>query len=222
MNSVRLYYIKLTGEDNLDQLDPLKIERWISSVSTEKQAIIQRLLHLKSQVSSLAGLHLLNLCAKEEGVTGFDLSEVQYPKSGKPFWDKGASNFDFNVSHSGDFILVAASTSLSVGIDVEKIKELKRLNFKMVMSSQELEQIKKTPLLFFDLWSKKEAVVKAADTVGLARMSHVKLKSQSAELDEKEWYLKKVNLDEAYMINLATSEPVDELIIKQIDLAELD
>jgi len=222
MNSVRLYYIKHTGEDNLDQLDPLKIERWFASVSTDKQAAIQRLLRLSDRVNSLAGLRLLKMGAMDEDITDFDLSEVQYPESGKPFWNKNASCLDFNISHSGDFILVAVSSSLSVGVDVEKVKELKRLNFKMVMTPKELAQIQKTPLLFFDLWSKKEAVVKAADTVGLACMSHVKLKPDSAELEEKKWYLKTVDLDEAYVINLATSEPVDQLIIKQIDLAELD
>ena len=222
MNSVRLYYIKHTGEDNLNQLDPLKIEHWTASLSIEKQAAIQRLLHLSDRVSSLAGLRLLKMCAMDEDITDFDLSEVQYPESGKPFWNNRVSCFDFNISHSGDFIIVAASTSLSVGLDVEKVKELKRLNFKMVMSPEELVQIQKSPILFFDLWSKKEAVVKAADTVGLARMSHVKLKSNSAELDAKKWYLRTVNLDEAYVVNLATSEPVDELVIKQIDLTDLD
>jgi len=222
MNSVRLYYIKHTGESDLSQIGQLQVEQWLSSLSVLKQGAIQRLLHHKNQVNSLAGLQLLKLCAIDSGIKKFNLKDIEYPETGKPFWKSGNVFFDFNISHSGDFILVASSESVSVGIDVEKIKELKRLNFKMVMSAEELVQIQKQPMLFFSLWSKKEAVVKAANTIGLARMSDVNLNAHSAELDEKKWHLKTVDLDGAYAINLATSEPIDEFIVKQIQLTELD
>jgi len=222
MNSVRLYYIKHTGESDLSQIGTLQVEQWLSSLSVQKQGAIQRLLHHRSQVNSLAGLQLLKMCAMDSGIKNFDLKEIEYPESGKPFWKSEDAFFDFNISHSGDFILATSSQSVSVGIDVEKIKELKRLNFKMVMSTEELAQIQKQPMLFFSLWSKKEAVVKAANTVGLARMSEVNLNALSAELDDKIWHLKTVDLDEAYAINLATSENIDEFIVKQIQLTELD
>ena len=222
MNSVRLYYIKHAGEDDLAQLDPILIEQWTSSLSAQKRATIQRLLNHRSQVNSLAGLRLLNMCAKDEGLSDFNLNEIEYPESGKPYWKKEQRCFDFNISHSGDLILVAASQSVIVGVDVEKIKELKRLNFKMVMSAEELAKIQRKPVLFFDLWSKKEAVVKAADTIGLARMGHVKLEGDTASLDEKQWHLKTVNLDEEYVINLALSKSTDEIIVKQIKLTQLD
>jgi len=222
MNSVRLYYIKHAGESDLSQIAPTLVEQWKSSLSVQKKAGIQRLLHHRDQVNSLAGLRLLKMCAMDEGITDFDLKGVEHPPKGKPFWKKEGSYFSFNISHSGDFILLASSQSVSVGVDVEKIKELKRLNFKTVMSSEELSQIQETPMLFFDLWSKKEAVVKAADTDGLARMRDVNLSTDSAELDDRKWYLKTLDLDEAYVINLATSEPVDEVILKQIKLTELD
>jgi phosphopantetheinyl transferase len=89
------------------------------------------------------------------------------------------------------------------------------------MSSDELAEIKKTPVLFFELWSKKEAVVKAADTVGLARMSDVCLKQSMATLDEERWFLQSINLDKQYAVNMATSKVVDELIVKQIQLKHL-
>ena len=76
-------------------------------------------------------------------------------------------------------------------------------------------------MLFFDLWSKKEAVVKAADTVGLARMSDVSLKQNMAVLDEEQWFLKSINLDDQYAVNMATSKVVDELIVKKIQIKNL-
>ena len=221
MNSVRLYYIKHQGENDLVQIDVIRVEQWLSQLSKQKQASIQRLLHYQNRVTSLAGLRLLSLCAQDEGIRNFQLSDVQYPDTGKPYWKNNDDYFDFNISHSGNLILITASATLKVGVDVEQIRQLKRLNFKRVMSADELEKIQQTPKLFFDLWSKKEAVVKAADTVGLARMSDVSLKPDMALLDEKQWFLKSINLDNQYAINMATSKVVDELIVKQIQIKNL-
>jgi 4'-phosphopantetheinyl transferase len=221
MNSVRLYFIKHQGENDLAQIDAIRVEQWLSALSSQKQASIQRLIHYRNRVTSLAGLRLLRLCAEDEGIRNFKLSDVMYPDTGKPFWKNNNDYFDFNISHSGDLIVIAASAAVKVGVDVEQIRLLKRLSFKRVMSADELADIEQTPVLFFDLWSKKEAVVKAADTVGLARMSDVSLKQDMAVLDEKQWFLKSINLDDQYAVNMATSKAVDELIIKQIQIKNL-
>ena len=221
MNTVRLYFIKHRDESDLAHIDTMLEEQWLSELSSQKQASIRRLLFYRNRMTSLSGLRLLNICAQDEGLESFKLSDVQYPEAGKPFWENNNAFYDFNISHSGSFILVAASTTLKVGIDVEEIRPLKRISFKRVMSANELVQIQQRPGLFFDLWSKKEAVVKAANTVGLACMSDVKLKQDVAILDGKTWYLKSVDLDKQYAINLASSDPADELIVKQLQLADL-
>ncbi|RKZ69468.1 MAG: hypothetical protein DRQ44_03045 [Gammaproteobacteria bacterium] len=221
MNSVRLYYIKHQGESDLAQIDAIQVEQWLSALSSQKQASIQRLIHYQDRVNSLAGLRLLRLCAQDEGIKNFKLSDVQYPETGKPFWKNDKDYYDFNISHSGSFIVIAASATLKVGVDAEQIRLLKRLSFKRIMSADELADIEQTPALFFDLWSQKEAVVKAADTVGLARMSDVSLKQNMAVLDEEQWFLKSIKLDDQYAINMATSKAVDELIVKQIKIKNL-
>ena len=221
MNSVRLYYIKHQGEHDLAQIDTMLEEQWLSELSLKKRASIQRLLFYRNRMNSLSGLRLLNICAQDEGLEKFKLSDVQHPHTGKPFWENNSGFYDFNISHSGNFILIVASTTLKVGVDVEAIRQLKYLSFKRVMSQKELVQIQQRPVLFFDLWSKKEAVIKAANTVGLARMSDVKLKQDMAMLDEETWCLKRIDLDKHYAINMASSSPVDELIVKQLQLVDL-
>lgn len=221
MNSVRLYYIKHQGENDLAQMGVNTVENWLQQLSEQKRSSVLRLVHMKNRLTSLIGLQLLDSCAQVDGVEGFNLCDVQYPEAGKPFWKHDNIFYDFNISHSGNFILVAASRSLKVGVDVEEIRELNRLNFKMVLSEDELEKIQQTPASFFELWSKKEAVVKAANTAGLARMRDVKLNQQIATLDDTQWHLKNISLDDSYAINLATSAPVDDLIVQQIPLTSL-
>ncbi len=221
MNNARLYYIKHQGENELTDIAAARVKQWLSLLSRQKQASIQRLLHYPNRITSLLGLRLLSLCAQDEGIRSFKLNDVQYPDKGKPFWKSDNDCFDFNISHSGNFILIITSKTLKVGVDVEAIRKLKYLNFKMVLSADELLEIKQTPLCFFDLWSKKEAVVKAADTIGLARMRDVSLNEDIAILDEAQWFLKNIKLDNQYAINMATSKIVDDLIVKQIRLEDL-
>lgn len=222
MNSVRLYYIKQPGENDLAQVKS-QTNQWLSELSVLKQTAVRRLLHDNDRMASLLATRILKMCAQQEGLDDFLLSDVRYPDNGKPCWKSNENNFfDFNISHSDEMIVVAASKSMSVGVDIEKVRELKRLNFKMVLSAAELDQIQQTPYLFFDLWSKKEAVVKAADTVGIGRMRDVRLKEDQALLDEKEWYVKKVEIDDQYVTYLATSSPVEEIITREISLSELN
>ncbi len=222
MNSVRLYYIKHDGEDSLAQIDKAQQSLWLSELSEQKKMAVKRLLNNSDRIASLLGLRLLKMCAQDEGVKDFRLSDIQYPESGKPVWkSKDNHVFDFNISHSVNMAVVATSKTVQIGVDVEKIRDLKNLNFKMVLSTDELTQISETPELFFDIWSQKEAVVKAANTAGLARMRDVALNEGQAVLDGAMWYLKSSDLDDQYVVNLASSETVDELIIKTVSIDDL-
>ena len=73
----------------------------------------------------------------------------------------------FNLSHSGDAIAIATSSSTEIGIDIELHRPLPEIESmaQMVMHAQELEVWQKLPLddrshWFFNLWAIKEAVLK--------------------------------------------------------------
>jgi len=244
-DKLRLYYT-WRDDDKGDSLigDDLR-EQWLRELSPEKKVAVSRRLHKTDQDSSLVGLQLVKYCAQDMQVAGFDLSDIEYPEAGKPFWqdatlseNKEVSSFDFNISHSDNLIMVVASTSMRVGVDVEKIRPLKNLNFKSVMLEHELAQIKKQPEQFFKLWSIKEAVVKAADTAGLSRMLDVKIderkyatiaddrRSFSVEFEAQSWQIKQWHMDDSvqnkkFSAAVATSQLLDELKPEFINLEAL-
>jgi len=226
MNRVRLYFARLPFDNGSVLINDPLLDRWLHELSAQKRVSIQRLINDKDRLSSLLGLRLLKLCADDEGMPEFKLADIHYPKTGKPYWkSKSAQCFDFNITHSEEVILVAMSRALKIGVDVEKIRSLKSLNFKMVLSAEELMQIQQTPALFFNLWSKKEAVVKAANTAGIVRMRDVGLDKEQAVLDGTCWHLeslsKLMGIEDAYSAHLATSQPVADLILKEISLEDL-
>jgi len=87
----------------------------------------------------------------------------------KPFLAEAhGSGIQFNLSHSGTFVLVAVAQDRQVGIDIEQIKPIQEMD---LMSEQYFSAAEKACLhaagpedklnQFFAYWTKKEAFIKA-------------------------------------------------------------
>ncbi|MBS1518085.1 MAG: 4'-phosphopantetheinyl transferase superfamily protein [Bacteroidetes bacterium] len=90
----------------------------------------------------------------------------EYSDKGKPFLKN--SEIFFNLSHSGERCVIAVSRAENLGIDIERIREVKDLlNISAkYFSETEFDLIKKSPPkirteLFFRIWTLKEAFIKA-------------------------------------------------------------
>jgi 4'-phosphopantetheinyl transferase len=79
-----------------------------------------------------------------------------------------ASSFDFSLSHSGPLALIATSNARRVGVDIEVRRPMNDLGgvARLLMSAQELHAFEiagphEQQSAFFDLWTRKEALLKA-------------------------------------------------------------
>jgi len=93
-------------------------------------------------------------------------------KYGRPFLIKPRqNNFDFNLSHSGEWAAVAINAG-QVGIDIEKIAPTDQLVAQNYFSAEELDYLrwskKRKPEAFYEIWTLKESLVKAMGQ-GLSR-----------------------------------------------------
>ena len=79
---------------------------------------------------------------------------------GKP---RAKSGVCFNLSHSGDWVIFALGEN-EVGCDIEQLRQTDALKLgKVVYTDAELEMIRRNADrlgVFFDLWTKKEALLK--------------------------------------------------------------
>ncbi len=222
-NKIRLYYTRRGGGRNRSAIDEAIRQCWLGALNEKKRSAIVRLHHKSDQDNSLLGLRLLKKAAEESGISGFSLTDIVYPESGKPYWSTARGCMDFNITHSADLVMVALGLQTRLGLDAEKIRPLKSLAFKSVMQPEELARIARQPEIFFRLWSIKEAIVKAADCTGLSRMREVDIAvdGNTAVLNSQRWYLNTIALDPVFCITLASSAVPAELEIKQFYLNEL-
>ncbi len=100
----------------------------------------------------LFGRLLLQKAMKDRG-SGEVLGNVCYNQFGKPFLD---SEFKFNISHSGNYVVCAFSLGLELGIDIEKKTNLCFTDYISVMSPKQCSEIHNSGCssdTFFKFWS---------------------------------------------------------------------
>ena len=110
----------------------------------------------------------LNFSVNEYGKPGLSRSN-DFSRSAKSATEVATTQgVEFNLSHSGDFALIAVTRGRKVGVDVELIREgielenLSSRNFSQ-MENQELMAlpVEQRTLGFFACWTRKEAYIKA-------------------------------------------------------------
>ncbi|NOQ70358.1 MAG: 4'-phosphopantetheinyl transferase superfamily protein [Crocinitomix sp.] len=122
------------------------------------QKDILRYWQLTDQQLKLYGKLLVALYCKENAIH-FDWNQWEVSPDGKPM----ISGVKFNISHSGT-IVIAGFSSVEIGIDIELIKEIDLTGMKRHFHQDEKQHIssaqRKTDA-FFNVWTRKEAFLKA-------------------------------------------------------------
>ncbi len=109
---------------------------------------------------------LATCCGAEAGALTFGVGD-----HGKPFLadrPAGSESIEFNLSHSGDLVLIGVTSRCSLGVDVERLSrkvEFEDLSDRF-FSPEEAETIRLHPegesrRVFFETWVCKEAFIKA-------------------------------------------------------------
>lgn len=148
---------------------------------------------------------------------------------GKPFIS-GTGGINFNVSHSGDWVVCVINTE-DVGIDVEEVKDMKLSIAEHFFSKEENEYLaalgKEEKLSgFYNIWSLKEAYIKALGlgfTMPLNSFSVVRT-SEGFEVKctkERKFYLKQYPIDNGYKLSVCSKENNFCHVIKNLTIEDI-
>lgn len=167
-----------------------------------------RYVNQKDRLLSLGGGYLLRKYLPK--------GEIKETKDGKPYIENGPF---FNLSHSGQYVVLAIHPTREVGVDIERIDEKKLDAIRFVLSPEEKE-IEDVDTLF-RLWSNKESLIKCKST-GLKDIKAVSgLPLEGARREDKEDYYTTSMIYERYSLSLTLKgkEPF-YMNINRIDILE--
>ncbi len=128
----------------------------LSFIDKKRKEKAERYIKEKDQLLSLGAGFLLKKYLPE--------GEVEESAAGKPYLPNGPF---FNLSHSGEHVVLAVHPSREVGIDIERIDETKLDAIRFVLNEREGAPTDLETL--FRIWSNKESLVKCIST-GLKSM----------------------------------------------------
>lgn len=115
-------------------------------------------------------------------------------KFGKPYHQSisGKKNIAFNISHSGDYVLVGFTREAEIGVDIQEIIECSEYLeiARSYFAPEEVENLEKSDSkeLFFQYWSAKEAYLKAIGTGLFKEMKGFSVKGGIVKENGREKY----------------------------------
>ncbi len=185
-----------------DNLAPACEARWLAQLCTEKREAIKRLQLAKGRAASLLGLRLLKHGMRAYGYGDFDLAAVRFPRGGKPCC---ALPIDFNITHSKELVACALSSTGSIGIDTENLRPIDIDSFGRFLSADEYARVDGDRRRFFELWTQKEAVVKAHGDGGIVNLRKVSVWQGQGILGSQIWWLHPLDIHPDYVTHVATA-----------------
>jgi len=154
-------------------------------ISSEKKHKIDKFINKEDKIRTLIGEILIRtIIVKQLGIKN---ENIRFEKNryGKPHL-KEYPMINFNISHSGDFV-VCATHNKPIGIDIEEIKKIEYENIsKNFFALSEFNYIIKQKIdiqlsKFYEIWTLKESYIKCCGQ-GLS----IPLKSFSIDIDQYE------------------------------------
>lgn len=162
----------------------------------------------QSAYTCLFGKVLLHKGLQMLGLGNEALHKVVTAPLRKPFLP--GTDVDFNIAHSGEYVVVALSETASVGVDLEQELPLETWDLQAQLTADEqwrLGQAAEPPLLFYTYWTQKEAVLKATGQGMSIPMNSFEVTNNQVWLDGQLWHLQRVNITDGYSCHVASQQP---------------
>lgn len=179
--------------------------QWLQSLPPARRTQIGTWSDAQARHRSLIGSRLLDHGLRRLGYGGDVLATLRYPPKSRP---RLALPVDFSVSHGGGRVVCAISTQGAVGIDVEAVGPVIAQDFHLYLTAAERAWAGRSSRRFYSVWTRKEAVIKAASEGGLRELARVDTTpgEQMAAYDGRLWHTLAVPVGRRHVSHLALAE----------------
>jgi 4'-phosphopantetheinyl transferase len=163
----------------------------------------------------LCGKWLISYALSKEGYSMDELKNLKLDSYKRPYL---CDEIDFNISHSGNYVVCVISKNSRVGVDVEEVKDVDFNDFEFALSIKDREVIDNSEngfTEFFKIWTKKEAIAKAnGKGLGLP-LSEMNIYTKLVDCEGELWNTSYIDIEDTHPICIAFQGD-KEIIIKKI------
>ena len=215
-NKLHIYFIK-QDEKLVDEI----FQQFLLQMPFLFRTEILKFSFWQGAESSLLGKIILQYAFKNLKLK-HTLADIKVSKKERPFIN---DEIDFNISHSGNYIICVIAENAKVGIDIEKHRTLKTNIADRYFDKNECHEIdtsEDATKSFFDLWSLKESAIKC-DGRGVEVLSKTHKQYQTENLikcDDALLYYQELNIAEKYSCCVC-SDKIFEVEIQELMLEDL-
>lgn len=213
---ITIFYTHFTKQD----ID-IHCKRLLNSVTQEIRETASRFYKKEDCFRSILGKLLVNHYFVKNNSFGQPIQSLKKDVFNRPYI---TGKVDFNISHSGNYVICAFLEGARIGVDIEKISSLDISDFDYIFHPLELEAIKlsETPLkLFFEIWVKKEAVTKAEGRGLGCPLKKINTLIDPVECSGKMWNTKLIQISKNYEVAIASISSLSTINLQEISILEL-
>lgn len=203
-NTIHIFYIKQT-----EKLAAEIFDVFLRQMPIFFQEEILKYKFWQSAESSLLGKIILKLGFAKLNLP-FTLDDIKVDAKDRPFINDA---IDFNISHSGQYIICAIVENARVGIDIEKHRVLKSNIAERYFDKQECAEIdnsNQAVVTFFELWSLKESAIKCdgrgVEVLSKTHKQYEPLLSNTIICDNNLYHYKTLTIEDSYSCHVCSNE----------------
>lgn len=205
-----------------EKFDDLLFNKLLAILPEDLSRRILKYTRWQDAYACLLGRLLLQTLSEKMQI-GLCLQDIKYTAFGRPFY---IDTVDFNISHSGSFVVIVMSKNHRVGIDIELVTPLEIQDFQSQFREEEWTDIVNSPDIytrFYYYWTAKEALVKAQGKGLSIPLRDVIVKHGVAEIENVPWFYYKIDISENYAVHMASDKKLDKgcINIEKVKLNDL-
>lgn len=186
-----------------DSVLPMALEAaWMDELPLPRRIQVAHWPSARARHRSLIASRLLCEGLRQFGHRGALLTSLRYTPRGRPTLDLPV---DFSISHCEGRVACAVSTDGPIGVDVEAIGALTADDFPRYLNDGERAWAGRDPRRFCAVWTRKEAVAKAAGADSLARLRDIDTRpaGEGAAFAGQVWQTSALDMGSAHVAHLA-------------------
>jgi 4'-phosphopantetheinyl transferase len=210
---IHVFYYQMTK-----RLPAASFNHYLQQVPPFIQKKIEAFRQWQDAERSLIGNILLIKGLKSLHYAGYSLAQLKFTEYNKPYFD---DKINFNITHSGQYIVCAISDCCKVGIDVEEVNKIPLVDFTEFFYDEEWQAVLNSPdqlHAFYTLWTKKEAFLKVIGSGLNVPLNQVVISDNSIAWRNQLWHLKEVLLGSNHISWLCTDQKFAEVKISRAEL----